>query len=143
MKLSLFISLFIISSFSLYSQGAISEQYKDNSIYLQRSLFGHKYVKGGQIYKVGFMGNKLKKEMQVNPNAVVAFKKYRTNQVVAASIAVVGSALVIWRFSDQEYEDLSIFSSALITVGWAGILTELAYSRLQKSIWRYNQDLLR
>ncbi|MEM8527298.1 MAG: hypothetical protein AAGG68_21840 [Bacteroidota bacterium] len=118
------------------------KKYQANSIYLQQSFEGSRYIKEGQKYKLGFMSSKLKQELQISPNAVVEFKKYQTNRWISIGLYVASSALLIHSISGEEFKTTSFW----LSVGTAttfGLFNIHALNKREKAVWYYNQDILR
>lgn len=126
----------------LSAQESVLKKYQANSIYLQQGFGGYKYVKEGQVQGLGFMGNKLKKEMQVSPNAVVEFKKYQKNRWISIGLAVASGVLVVSAFRDGELRPTPYWLG-LGTATMSGLFGVHSLNKRQKSVWLYNQDILR
>ncbi|MEN0049726.1 MAG: hypothetical protein AAF806_21880 [Bacteroidota bacterium] len=142
MRQSLLIALFLAAFLSTNAQNTALKNYQENSIYIRQGLFSNVYVKEGQTYPRGFMDSKLKQELEISPNAIIEFKKYRRNQWIAGGIALVGSILYTSSFSDDEFQAVP-FSIGLGSFVTSAFISLHSFNKLDKAVWHYNQDILR
>jgi len=142
MRLFFLITLLSISLFSLNAQESAIKKYQANSIYLQTGFGGLKYVKEGQVQRIGFMGNKLKQEMQVSPNAIIEFKKYQKNRWISIGLSVASGVLLVSSISDGEFKSTPYWLG-LGTTMMSGLFGVHSFNKRGKSIWIYNHDTLK
>ncbi|MEO6347320.1 MAG: hypothetical protein ABIO60_05355 [Aquaticitalea sp.] len=141
-------NLFLFSCSTLFllflpptAQGQnINEKYLAESIYLKGN---YKYVKNGVTYRIGFLGQKLKKEMTVSPNAVMEFKKYdqkRKAVLIMSSVALAlyGTGLLMDKESTQTGLFIGGLGLSLVSIP----LSSSSEKNLQKAIWIRNGDIL-
>ncbi|MEL6719720.1 MAG: hypothetical protein AAFO82_04460 [Bacteroidota bacterium] len=141
MRLGLLIIVFIVGCYSTNAQNTALKNYQENSIYLKQGLFNNNYVKEGKVYPRGFMDSRLKKELEISPNAVVEFKKYRKNQWIAIGMALGYSILYASSIPDNEVKVVPVIAVGSLVTGTIVSLHSL--NKLEKAIWHYNQDILR
>ncbi|MEM8527300.1 MAG: hypothetical protein AAGG68_21850 [Bacteroidota bacterium] len=144
MKLLLVLAACISCSNFTFAQEYALENYQANSIYLQNHLFGCRYVQEGKVYRKGFiMAARLEKELEVSPNAIVEFKRYRTTKLIALGLGVVGFGLQMYSVYNESGFNDGLYSISLAGLITSGFMSLNAKNKLQKSIWLYNQDILR
>ncbi|MEM8527299.1 MAG: hypothetical protein AAGG68_21845 [Bacteroidota bacterium] len=146
--MKLFITIVICFSVLTFAsaQETALKGYQENSIYLQQGFWGYKYVKKGQIYRRGFNASRLKKELEVSPNAIIEFEKYQTNKWLAAGVGVGSYILMLSSFSDSNGNANINWNTYFISLGGfvtSALLARNSRNKLQKSVWLYNQDILR
>ncbi|MEN0049725.1 MAG: hypothetical protein AAF806_21875 [Bacteroidota bacterium] len=133
----------ICFSFSSAQQNTI-KHYQDNSIYLQSGFGGFRYVKDGQIQQKGLiLAHHLKKELAISPNAVVEFKKYQRDKFIAMGFGLATAGIFTAIAVDSENINPNILWVVLGTSFTTGIIWANAKNKLRKSVWHYNQDILR
>lgn len=144
MKVFFILFLFCICLSSSIAQQRAIKQYQDNSIYLQSSIGGFKYIKDGQIKRKGFMmAHHLKKELAISPNAVVEFKKYQRDKFVAMGLGLATTGFLAAIATNSEDFNPNVVWILFGTSFTTGIVWANSKNKLRKSIWQYNQDILR
>ncbi|MEL6719719.1 MAG: hypothetical protein AAFO82_04465 [Bacteroidota bacterium] len=127
-----------------YAQQSAIKQYQDNSIYLQTSLGGFKYIKNGEVKKKGLiLAYNLEKELAISPNAVVEFRKYRRDKFIATGFGLATAGIMTAIAVDSENINPNILWILFGTSFTTGIILANAKNKLRKAIWHHNQDLLR
>jgi len=145
MRLFFILLLCFSGLISLSAQESAVKQYQENSIYLQSRFGGYKYIKEGKVYRKGFMAFKLKRELQVSPNAIIEFKKYQRNKWLAAGIGIGGYVLLASSFdvSNGGSVNINTYFISLGTFATCALVAKHSRNKLHKSVWLYNQDILR
>ena len=118
----------------------VTEKYESQTIYLQSGG----YVKDGKKYHLGFFGEKLKKEMEVSPEAMIIYEKFqkqhRRDLILAGVIITAGfSALLV---HDRGLKNGLLLGGAaipLVTIPFGNS----AGNNFQKAIWIRNRDVLK
>lgn len=132
---SLFILLFLLGSFLNVQGQTQNKSYQEQSIYLK----GNKYVKNGEVYPNGFFMKKLKKEIEVSPDAVLEFQKYEKNR----NIGLVFSTISLAAFMSTIAIDNDDVNLGLLIGGTATGLVSIPFfikstNQLNKAIWVRN-----
>ncbi|MEM9847664.1 MAG: hypothetical protein AAF847_07230 [Bacteroidota bacterium] len=121
--------------------------YKDSSIYIQNlGAINAKFVQNNRQERIGFLGRNLQPILEVYPNAIVAFKKYRVNNNIGNVLTVTGLGLLAASLNYTDSENIirhtNLLSIGAITTSVGGFFKWGASNQLQRSIDVYNQDLL-
>ncbi|MEM9888927.1 MAG: hypothetical protein AAF849_23745 [Bacteroidota bacterium] len=123
--------------------------YRDSSIYLQNlGSFNTRFIMNGQNRHTGFMGRDLKLFLEISPNAVVEFKKYRVDSNIGNVLTFVGMGLFAVSLSFPTESDDIIKNPTLLSIGVltgtaGGLFKWAASNHLLRSVAFYNQELLR
>lgn len=128
---------------------------KSDMIYLKKTFWNVKYVKGDQSYPLGFRAKNLLKEFENSPEAKAELLKYRKTLTAALLTAVGGTALMftgIALYSNRAgLNDIppNVAESSLY-LGGAGIAivgstigATRSYNGLNKAIYLYNQSVIK
>ncbi|MFZ4544015.1 MAG: hypothetical protein ACOYOA_08200 [Saprospiraceae bacterium] len=129
--------------------------YAQDAIYLKTTFWGQRYIKNGEAMRLGFMGNKIKKEFEAYPEAALEFKKYQKNLrigkivgVGSAALAFVGLGIYASRTKDSTAEEEpNATETALYIGGLVGALgalswsTTSSYNALEKAIYLRNMAI--
>jgi hypothetical protein len=118
----------------------VTEKYESQTIYLQSGG----YVKDGKKCHIGFFGEKLKKEMVVNPEALNIYEKFQRQRrrdlfFVGVMITAEFSALFI---HDRDLKNgvlLGGLANPFVTIPFGNN----AGNNLYKAIWTRNRDVLK
>ncbi|MEM0994583.1 MAG: hypothetical protein AAF847_16310 [Bacteroidota bacterium] len=140
-KLYLIFALLSFTILTVSAQYSPQKTYEHESIFLKNAFGGLRYVKDGVEYHYGFFGNNYKQAIAVSPNAVVEFKKYRTNTLIGTGLSVVSAVLILSTVNANENADILFLSGLGVAVG-SGIFFRDAGNNLNKSVWWYNRDIL-
>jgi hypothetical protein len=141
MKIQLAITILTMLIYASFLNAQDTSKYESQTIYMQKL----KYVKDGHLYRMGFIGNKLKQEMLISPDALKLFEKYQKKQKWgnAMTLLMVGAGII--SFSAERGSTLS--NGAFISMGvfaLAGItITYGADDYFNKAIWLRNRDVLK
>lgn len=132
--------VFFVITCTLNSLAAqFNDIYQKETIYLQNST----YVKGGVKYPLGFFHSRLKKEMQISPDAMLEFRKYERKRNTFIATYAVGSGLLISNLFVKKPSTQKVLLGAGIGV----MVISLPFSiqsgnHLQKALWIRNGDVL-
>ncbi len=132
-------SISILLSTSAQSQQSL-ERYCAKSMYLQAG----KYIKNGKSYPTGFLGGKMKKEMENSRDAMLAFTQFEKGRNLSMTLSLVAVGAVI----SSTFVDNSNLRGGMLLGGLSSLLIALPISfnssdNLQKAIWCRNRDILR
>jgi hypothetical protein len=140
MKRPWLILIIIVITGTLHSLSAqFNDIYQNETIYLQNST----YIKGGIKYPLGFFHSRLKKEMQISPDAMLEFRKYERKRNAFIATYAVGSALLI----SNVFVKSANTQRVLLGAGIGVMVISLPFSiqsgnHLQKAVWIRNGDVL-
>jgi len=144
MKVFFILFSFCICLSSSFAQQSAIKQYQDSSIYLQSSFGGFRYVKNGQIQRKGFiMAHHLRNELAISPNAVVEFKKYQRDKFIAMGLGLATTGFLAAIATNPEDFNPNVVWIVFGTSFTTGIVWANLKNKLRKSVWHYNQDILR
>lgn len=136
-----FLSFFLFFVTGTFAQSAL-EKYDQETIYLSHG----KYIKNGQKYPIGLFGNKLKKELEINPNAVLEFKKYERNLWSSVLLYSAG-ALSLLAANEVDSNNKGLKNG--LYIGGIGMITATipfaikASKSYHKSIWLRNRGVFK
>ena len=133
---AILIALFIAG---IAGTSVISSQstYDTSTIYLQSWT----YVKNGQQLPYGFMRNKLGGELQVSPDAVVEFDRYRKKYMIGYTLVLAGTGMLLGSiFSENSSAQIGLGVGAAVGILTGTAVRSRASDHLQKSVWLYNRD---
>lgn len=144
LKRNLFALFILLSvfSFSVCQSQTVLEKYDKETIYLSTY---HNYIKNGESYWIGFFGERLKKEMEVSPNAVIEYKKFSNKRNVSLALVGVGMAAMIGGLVNYDENDPN---NGLLVGGYVSVLGGSIFAlssqrHRSKAIWIRNRDVLK
>ncbi len=117
-------------------------KYQTETIYLR----SYNYVKNGQKYPKGFLGLKLKKELEVSPGAMAEYKNYEKNSYKSlAFLTAAMGAYIAGLYISEEKEALrgGFFLGSLASLTVSIPFAFKAQNSYTKSIWIRNGDVLK
>ena len=119
---------------------SLPSNYQTETIYLRFST----YVKDSQVYQIGIIGEILKHDMMLSPDAMIVFKKYQRQKKWSLVCAGVQLATQVAAFSTR---DKSWRTGLLIGSGAVAVVSIPLYigsqRNLNKAVWIRNRDVLK
>jgi len=126
----------LFCSFSFLHAQSAKEIYEQEAIYLK---WGN-YVKNGEKFSIGIMGNKLLKELEVSDAAVQEGIRYKKNRNLSLVLSLVGLATVV---VGAVAEEEAFLWSGLAVSGASIPFSIKAVNNMHKAVWLRNRDILR
>ncbi len=121
------------------SDTSLTSKYERETIYLRFST----YVKDNEAYEIGIIGEVIKHDMMVSPDAMIEFKKYQKQR--KWSLVLAGLQLVT-QVAAYSTRDKSWRRGLLIGSGAVAIVSIPFYigsqRNLNKAVWIRNRDVL-
>ena len=139
-RIFLFVTFIILSGIS-YAQQHPFTQSRD-SLYLK----GSHYYTRGEKHCTGFLYRRLGQELQVSPNAVVAFKQVRKNYFYALLPVVAGTAVCLTGLFgdfDNQQVNTGLIVGSIPLAGTGIYFLSRAKRSLQESIKIRNEAVLK
>ena len=140
--LSILAASLLLACFAPASAQTGYEKYQSETIYLQSG----KYVKNGEKYPLGFFSKNLKKELEVSPDAVIEFKKYRKHIKNALIFNLVGAGFAATSTLFKRDDYLGRGGFLVVGVGFVAVGFQQSVKSMnsyQKAIWLRNGEVLK
>lgn len=139
MRPSFTLAFIVITYFLNPLSAQFNDIYESETIYLQNST----YVKGGVKYPLGFFHSRLKKEMQISPDAMLEFRKYERKRNAFIGTYAIGSALLISNLFVKNANTQRVLLGASLGVMVISIPFSIqSGNHLNRAVWIRNGDVL-
>ena len=123
-----------------FSETALPGKYQTETIYLRFNKFG----KNGQWQDIGIVGEGLKPEMVISPDAMTIFKKYQRQKrwsLVCAGLQIVTEVAALTTGNKAKRTGLHIGGVGISLIAVPIYIG--SYQNLNKSVWIRNGDVLK
>lgn len=104
---------------------------------------GSKYIKNGEKYKIGFMGNKIRKEFEISPDAMKEYsiyKKRSKNGLIITGIGYAASVAALAMIEESPDASLGLMLGGYVTMAVGVGISISGTKHFAKAVWYRNRD---